>query len=83
MVAAVTSIDLCPFPSEDSSFLQLFCKGLNAGLVEDWFDVLAFAAAQGTFKHYYDSTAHIRTKAVKIQVKEDLRRLKQFKFNIV
>ena len=63
-------------------FKQLVCKGLNAGVLADWFGVLSYAAACVSYKQWYEPIAFLRSRAVMIQVKEDLKRLGAYKFNV-
>lgn len=63
-------------------FRTLVVKGLNAGVLADWVAVLAVAASGAPYKHCYDESAFLRSKAVGIQINEYLQRLSPFKFNI-
>lgn len=82
LIASSRSIEAAGTDTDQMQFKQLVCKGLNAGVLADWFGVLSYAAACVSYKQWYEPIAFLRSRAVMIQVKEDLKRLGAYKFNV-
>merc|ERR1711957_859351 len=63
LIASSRSIEAAGTDTDQMKFKQLVCKGLNAGVLADWFGVLSYAAACASYKQWYKPIAFLRSRA--------------------